>query len=781
MSFFKDLFGSHGGTSDALPAPTGETALDIEIAAIFRMLADMMRTENLVIQAGKMNAMALMRSENRRERVLALMRILEEDPMLAPPPSETEIPEILVRMTEEIARIRVRRDLEDRIERKVTEKLEQDHEEYVEDIRRQVISEESPGAESPHDKKKREDLEALENIRLTQSVMELLRPQNFDEIIGQERAVRSLMAKLSSPYPQHLLLYGPPGVGKTTAARLVLEAAKKRAVSPFGESAPFVETDGTTLRWDPRDMTNPLLGSVHDPIYQGAQKNLADSGVPEPKPGLVTEAHGGILFIDEIGEMDEMLQNKLLKVLEDKRAYFESAYYDPDDKRVPPYIKKLFEEGAPADFVLIGATTRDADHINPALRSRCAEIYFEPLTPAHILRIVENAARRLHVTLGEGVAELISEYTIEGRKAINILADAYSLAVNRLTDPEIEEIVSRETNSADEGIGGGRVSDLPKKQGLKMAAPDTARGTKLSDENISRETIGEEEKSKQGLKMAAPDAVPDTIVSGGGVSHETIEGENESKRGLKPAAPDATSAEPESGETVSRETIKKKSEALRALRVTVTKDDIYEVVQVSRLYPFGRKKASDTPAVGRVFGLGVAGFLGSIIEIEAVAFPAAEKGKGTVRFNETAGSMAKDSVFNAAAVMRRLTGRDLHDYDIHVNVIGGGNIDGPSAGTAILTAIVSAVTGAPIRQDVAVTGEISLQGEIKPVGGVFEKAYGARQAGITTLIIPWENEKDIPEEHLGLDIRRLKHAEEAFDVLFANDAWKAPVPEEKSA
>ena len=314
-----------------------------------------------------------------------------------------------------------------------------------------------------------------------------------------------------------------------------------------------------------------------------------------------------------------------------------------------------------------------------------------------------------------------------------------------------------------------------------MAAPDTAPAKPEFGGTVSRETIGGERESTHGLKFGASDTARGTQVSGGGVSHETIEGENESKRGLKPAAPDATSAEPESGETVSRETIKKKSEALRALRVTVTKDDIYEVVQVSRLYPFGRKKASDTPAVGRVFGLGVAGFLGSIIEIEAVAFPAAEKGKGTVRFNETAGSMAKDSVFNAAAVMRRLTGRDLHDYDIHVNVIGGGNIDGPSAGTAILTAIVSAVTGAPIRQDVAVTGEISLQGEIKPVGGVFEKAYGARQAGITTLIIPWENEKDIPEEHLGLDIRRLKHAEEAFDVLFANDAWKAPVPEEKSA
>lgn len=688
MSFFKDLFGANSEQKSAPPTLSAEARIDTEIAAIFRMLADTMGTERLVIQAGKMNAMALMRSDDRRERVLALMRILEEDPLLSPPPSEAELPEIIARMTEQVAGILARRDLEDRIERKVNEKLEKDHEEYVEDIRRQVISEENPGAESPHDKKKREELEALENIHLTQSVMELLRPQNFDEIVGQERAVRSLMAKLSSPYPQHLLLYGPPGVGKTTAARLVLEAAKRRAVSPFGEDAPFVETDGTTLRWDPRDMTNPLLGSVHDPIYQGAQKNLADSGVPEPKPGLVTDAHGGILFIDEIGEMDEMLQNKLLKVLEDKRAYFESAYYDPDDKRVPPYIRKLFEEGAPADFVLIGATTREPDHVNPALRSRCAEIYFEPLTPAHILTIVENAAERLNVTLAPGAAELISAYTIEGRKAINILADAYSLALNRFEEEEIKRIVSRETiseNAADDDMG------------------------------TETEFLGE-------------------------VPHR------------------------DHVQNVSRET--------KTPPLEVTRADIYEVAQVSRLHQFGRKKASDTPAVGRVFGLGVAGFLGSIIEIEAVSFPAAEKGKGTVRFNETAGSMAKDSVFNAASVMRQLTGRDIHDYDIHVNVIGGGNIDGPSAGTAILAAIVSAVTGSAIRQDTAVTGEISLQGEIKPVGGVFEKAYGARQAGISTLIIPWENKKDLPEDHLGLTIHRLKTAEEAFNLLFADEKWK---------
>ena len=388
-------------------------------------------------------------------------------------------------------------------------------------------------------------------------------------------------------------------------------------------------------------MTNPLLGSVHDPIYQGARRDLADSGVPEPKPGLVTDAHGGILFIDEIGEMDAMLQNKLLKVLEDKRAYFESTYFDPTDEKVPPYIKKLFEEGAPADFVLIGATTREARDISPALRSRCAEIYFEPLTPAHIVTIVENAAKKLDAALGDGVSSLISEYTVEGRKAINILADAFSFALER-------------------------------------------------------------------------------------------------QRG-------------ESG------------------TVAIEKSDIYEVAQVSRLYQYVTKKASDQPEVGHVFGLGVSGYLGSVIEIEAVAFPAHEKGKGTVRFNETAGKMARDSVFNAASVMRRITGQELSDYDLHINVVGGGNIDGPSAGTAILTAIVSAVTNRPVRQDTAVTGEISLYGKVRPVGGVFEKAYGAKQAGIQTLIIPTENAKDIPSHHLGLDIHPVATAEEALALLFAKE------------
>lgn len=650
---------------DSLAEMAPKDELDRKIDMIFTLLVDYYGSDKLVIKAGKMDALHLVRSPEKGERVLALQKIIFENPTLTKPPAEKEIPAILDTLTEKMSDILARRSLEADLEQKVADRLEENHQDYVQDIRRQVLQEEKAG-ETPMEQQKRQKLEAMDQISLTQSVMELLRPKTLTDIVGQERAVASLLAKLSSPYPQHLILYGPPGVGKTTAARLVLEAAKKRKLSPFGPEAPFVETDGTTLRWDPRDLTNPLLGSVHDPIYQGARRDLADTGVPEPKPGLVTDAHGGILFIDEIGEMDTTLQNKLLKVLEDKRAFFESAYYDPTDEKVPAYIRKLFEEGAPADFVLIGATTRDASSINPALRSRCAEIYFEPLTPEHIQTIVNNAVQRLNAQLTEGAAALISEYTIEGRKAINILADAYSLAL---------ECYEQDT------------------------APD------LPDEAEEKDTTA----SKNG--------------------------EQKTKLPM----------------------------------VLITKEDIYKVAQVSRLSPYVTKKASDKCQVGHVFGLGVAGYLGSVIEIETIAFPAHEKGKGTVRFNETAGSMAKDSVFNAASVVRKLTGQDIHDYDLHINVIGGGNIDGPSAGTAILTAIISAITDKAIRQDTAITGEISLQGKVRPVGGVFEKAYGARQAGISRLIIPQENAKDIPAHHLGLEIYPVDTAQEALELLMEKE------------
>lgn len=613
--------------------------LNRQLNAIYSIYATAMGPEQILVLASQYNAVRYMHDANPRIRLIGMERLILESRDYNRQPTDEEIPVILDKLEDKLSEILSRQAVERQLEQKIADRLEERHEEYVNDIRKEILEEEAGTIETPQSKQKLEKLEAMDRIQLTQAAMQVVRPQKVSDIIGQDQAIEALASRMASPYPQHILLYGPPGVGKTTAARLILEAVRDRPYTAFGPQAPFVECDGTTLRWDDRDMTNPLIGSVHDPIYQGAQKELAEDGIPEPKPGLVTDAHGGVLFMDEIGELDPMLLNKLLKVLEDKRVSFESAYYDEDDPQVPAYIKKLFRDGAPADFILIGATTRQPEEINPAIRSRCAEIFFQPLQPVHIQTIVEKAAEKLQVQLASGVAEKIGEYTVEGRKAINLLADAYSLAVY----------------------------ETGKKEGVSISLPL-----------------------------------------------------------------------------------------------------LEQTARASRLSPWMKPVASDMPRIGHIYGLGVSGYWGSPIEIEVVAFDAEEKGKGTLHFNETAGSMAKDSVRTAAAVVRSLTGKKLSDYDLHINVVGGGNIDGPSAGCAITCAILSAVEKIPIRQDYAVTGEVSLFGEVKPVGGIQEKAFGAKQAGMKGILLPVENGEDIEPGYLGLDVIAVKTIQDLWEKMKGN-------------
>lgn len=529
--------------------------------------------------------------------------------------TEDKLDSLIEDIKDKLSDAAAKRYIEESIKREVLRRMEIKEKEYLNEMKLQVIKKHT-GLENASTLKKYADLELMKKVKLTKSIMDVMRPQKLEEIIGQQDSVSALISKIASPFPQHVILYGPPGVGKTTAARLALEIAKGRKHTPFGRNAKFVEVDATTLRWDPKESINPLLGSVHDPIFQGANKELAEMGVPEPKPGLVTEAHGGILFIDEIGELDVMFQNKLLKVLEDKKVKFDSSYYDVNNENIPRYIKLLFEEGAPADFILIGATTRPPEELNPALRSRCAEVFFNPLSSSDIAKIVLNAADKLGAKISTEGEELISSYTYEARKAVNILADCYSSMINDIENKNVE----------------------------------------------------------------------------------------------------------------------------------ISIDCIKEVIRKGRYVPLNKKKAESMREIGRINGLGVNGFLGNVIELEAVCF-AREDEAGTVRFNETAGSMMKDSLFNALSVIRKITDKDIRKYDIHVNCVGGAKVDGPSAGAAITCLLYSVIMERPARQDTCITGEISIRGRIKAVGGVVEKISGAKRAGFKNVIIPEENK----EEANGLD------------------------------
>ena len=297
------------------------------------------------------------------------------------------------------------------------------------------------------DKENRKEMEKLlkmRRVKLTEPLTEKSRPINFDDIIGQEEGIKALKAAICGPNPQHVIIYGPPGIGKTAAARLVLEEAKKKEKSPFKRDAKFVEIDATTIRFDERGIADPLIGSVHDPIYQGAGA-LGVAGIPQPKPGAVTKAHGGILFIDEIGELHPIEMNKLLKVLEDRKVFLDSSYYSSEDPNMPTFIKEIFENGLPADFRLIGATTRSPEEITPAIRSRCVEVFFKGLQTDEIREIGSRAIERVGLKSTDRGLDIISRHCSNGREVVNLVQLCAGIAINEdrenITEDDIKWVI----------------------------------------------------------------------------------------------------------------------------------------------------------------------------------------------------------------------------------------------------------------------------------------------------------------------------------------------------
>ena len=132
-----------------------------------------------------------------------------------------------------------------------------------------------------------------------------------------------------------------------------------------------------------------MIPFIREPVRWELLEFLSPS--PEPVP----RAHGGVLFIDEIGELHPMQLNKLLKVLEERKVMLEVAYYTENDKNIPEHIHDIFKNGLPADFRMVGATTRMPQELPPALRSRCLEVFFLPLENEDIRNITRNAAKKI--------------------------------------------------------------------------------------------------------------------------------------------------------------------------------------------------------------------------------------------------------------------------------------------------------------------------------------------------------------------------------------------------
>lgn len=182
-------------------------------------------------------------------------------------------------------------------------------------------------------------------------------------------------------------------------------------------------------------------------------------------------------------------------------------------------------------------------------------------------------------------------------------------------------------------------------------------------------------------------------------------------------------------------------------------------------------------AIGRVNGLAVMSDTdaGLLLPIECEITPAQSKQEGRIIATGQLGNIAKESVDNVSAIIKKLTGKDISNYDIHIQFLQTYNVEGDSASISIATAIISVLEGIPVRQDVAMTGSLSIRGEVLPIGGVTAKVNAAKRAKIKKVIIPESNKEDLvlsPEVLKDLEIIPVKTIWEVIYHAFKDTAKK---------
>jgi ATP-dependent Lon protease len=199
--------------------------------------------------------------------------------------------------------------------------------------------------------------------------------------------------------------------------------------------------------------------------------------------------------------------------------------------------------------------------------------------------------------------------------------------------------------------------------------------------------------------------------------------------------------------------------------------------------------ADESDRIGQVTGLAWTEVGGDLLTIETAVMP----GKGKHSITGQLGDVMKESIQAALSVVRSraavlgINPEVFDKKDIHVHVPEGAiPKDGPSAGIGMCTALVSALTGIPVRADVAMTGEITLRGEVLPIGGLKEKLLAAHRGGIKVVLIPHENERDLTEipDNIKdkLDIRTVRWIDEVLEVALTRQPEPLEEnPEEKPA
>ncbi|RLG18513.1 ATP-dependent protease LonB [Nanoarchaeota archaeon] len=587
----------------------------------------------------------------------------------------------------------------------------------------------------------------------------------IDQVIGQEEAVEII--KKAAKQRRHVLLIGEPGTGKSMLGQAMAELMPKEKL-----------VDILSL-YNPRDENNPLIRTV--PAGQG-RKIVISSKVKPTESNLwkyaiigffvfyaasvilewiigqetseilkAADRISGTMFLISIIVI-MMITMASLRMQSRSRTIVPKVIVDNSDKDHAPFVDATgAHEGA-----LLGDVMHD-----PFQTGGLG-------TPAHE-RVVAGAIHKAHkgVLFIDEIATLKPEMQIELLTAMQ----EKKMPITGRSEKSAGAMVKTEPVPCDFVlVAAGNLESIKhihpalrsriQGSGYEVYMKDKMKDTKENRDKIARfvaQEVVRDGKIPHFTKKAVEEIIRVSRRMSGRRGYLSIK--FRSLGGIVRIAGDI--AREEGAKHVAEKHVKKALKYAGSLEKQVAERYIDEKKEYQVIQTSGKE-------IGKVNGLAVIGDSGLILPIEAVAVPAMKKGSGEIIATGKLGQIAKEAVINVAAIIKKVFGKDISNYDIHIQFLQTyEGVEGDSASVSIATAVISALEKLKIKQDIAMTGSLSVRGEVLPVGGINEKIEAAKNAGLKAVIIPKTNQKDVLVDGI-----KVIPAEKISDVLKASLANK---------
>lgn len=548
-------------------------------------------------------------------------------------------------------------------------------------------------------------------------------PNLIDQVIGQEHAVEVI--RKAAIQRRHVMMIGSPGTGKSMLAKAMAELLPKE------------ELQDILVYPNSEDNNNPIIRTV--PAGRG--KQIVGAHKMEARKKIQMRSTLIMLLIIGIIGYAIIASQWLMGIIAAAFVFMALKYSTPREETLVPKLLVTHDPNTPAPFVdatgsHAGALLGDVRH--DPFQSGGLE------TPSHD-RVESGAIHRAHGgvlfideinTLTPHSQQNLLTALQEGNFPITGQSERSSGAMVR-TEPVPCQFVM---------IAAGNVDAI---QGMHPALRSRIRG--YGYEVYMQETMEDTPENRQKfIRFIAQEVTNDGKIphfDRGAMFEVLREARRRSNRkghltlklrdigGLIRVAGDLARQEG-ADITMAKHVITAKSTA-RSIEDQISD----EYIRRSRDYDI---TVVEGTRVGRVNGLAVMGSdSGSVLPVMAEVTPS-QGTNGTVIATGMLKDIAKESIKNVSALIKKFTGKDIRNMDIHIQFIGTyGGVEGDSASVTVATAVISAIENIPVRQDVAMTGSLSVRGDVLPIGGVTYKIEAAAKAGIKKVIIPRSNLDDV--------------------------------------